>query len=301
MGCYNNDGQTLEALNQRVIEQSSRYLDIHYVPFENNAISLSINMNGRGEGQWRLEDRNDLGKLMPRVMRGKLEAIIDGITKSKGEKITCIIADYCMGWISKVAQKMCIRLATFCSGSAAIMALIMSVHKLLDDQVKDNNGKGLITKSKFTTMNYGCYANSLLAGVSGSVSTSMDGVVCIARVGTSSGIGNNGTFHVGDVSHPPCSISAISAAVATSMENVGVSQVHSLGGSLPYVGTTVDEHCATTVDGVGLLSVLSSGYRVPYTGVLVELSEEDEFVMEFQELLTMGVVELREISVDKSS
>nr|GEV67312.1 hypothetical protein [Tanacetum cinerariifolium] len=31
---------------------------------------------------------------------------------------------------------MCIRLATFCSGSAALMALIMSVHKLLADQAK---------------------------------------------------------------------------------------------------------------------------------------------------------------------
>ncbi|GJT30576.1 leaf rust 10 disease-resistance locus receptor-like protein kinase-like 1.3 protein [Tanacetum coccineum] len=33
-----NDGQTLEALNQRVIEQSSRSLDIHGVSFESNAI-----------------------------------------------------------------------------------------------------------------------------------------------------------------------------------------------------------------------------------------------------------------------
>ncbi|GKE28746.1 hypothetical protein Tco_1444130, partial [Tanacetum coccineum] len=33
-----NDGQTLEALNQRVIEKSSRSLDIHCVSFENNAI-----------------------------------------------------------------------------------------------------------------------------------------------------------------------------------------------------------------------------------------------------------------------
>ncbi|GJZ31189.1 UDP-glycosyltransferase 83A1-like protein [Tanacetum coccineum] len=90
-----------------------------------------------------LSDRNDLGKLseaMSRVMPGKLEALIDCINRSEGAKITCIIADYCMGWVSKVAQKMCIPLATFCSGSAAFMALIMSVQKLLDDQVIDNNG-----------------------------------------------------------------------------------------------------------------------------------------------------------------
>nr|GEV69463.1 RNA-directed DNA polymerase, eukaryota, reverse transcriptase zinc-binding domain protein [Tanacetum cinerariifolium] len=39
-----NDGQTLKAMNQRVIEKSPRSLDIHCVSFENNAISLSINM-----------------------------------------------------------------------------------------------------------------------------------------------------------------------------------------------------------------------------------------------------------------
>ncbi|GJX79338.1 hypothetical protein Tco_0327487 [Tanacetum coccineum] len=33
-----NNGQTLEALNQRVIEQSSRSLNIHGVSFKNNAI-----------------------------------------------------------------------------------------------------------------------------------------------------------------------------------------------------------------------------------------------------------------------
>ncbi|GJU37001.1 UDP-glycosyltransferase 83A1 [Tanacetum coccineum] len=95
------------------------------------------------DGMGPLDDRNDLGKLnetMSRVMPGKLEALIDGINRSEGAKITCIIADYCMGWVSKVTQKMCIRLATFCSGSAAFMSLIMSVQKLLDDQVIDNNG-----------------------------------------------------------------------------------------------------------------------------------------------------------------
>nr|GEX39447.1 UDP-glycosyltransferase 83A1-like [Tanacetum cinerariifolium] len=44
-----------------------------------------------------------------------------------------------MGWISKVAQKMGIRLAVFCSGSAPVMAVFMSVQKLLDDQVMDSN------------------------------------------------------------------------------------------------------------------------------------------------------------------
>nr|GFB76773.1 UDP-glycosyltransferase 83A1-like [Tanacetum cinerariifolium] len=73
-------------------------------------------------------------------MPSKLEELIKHINKTNDEKIACIIADYCMGWISKVAQKMSIRLATFCSGSAAFMAVFMSVQKLLDDQVIDSDG-----------------------------------------------------------------------------------------------------------------------------------------------------------------
>lgn len=89
------------------------------------------------------EERNDLGQLtetMFRVMPDKLEELINNINKTDDDKITCIIADYCMGWISKVAQKMGIRLAVFSSGSAAVMAVFMSVQKLLDDQVIDSNG-----------------------------------------------------------------------------------------------------------------------------------------------------------------
>nr|GEW57450.1 UDP-glycosyltransferase 83A1-like [Tanacetum cinerariifolium] len=86
------------------------------------------------------EDRNDLGLLtetMFRVMPEKLEELINNINNTDDAKITCIIADYCMGWISKVAQKMGIRLAVFCSGSAAVMAVFMSVQKkekILEDK-----------------------------------------------------------------------------------------------------------------------------------------------------------------------
>nr|GEY05287.1 UDP-glycosyltransferase 83A1-like [Tanacetum cinerariifolium] len=73
-------------------------------------------------------------------MPSKLEELIKHINKTNDEKIACIIADYCMGWISKVAQKMSIRLATFCSGSAAFRSVFMSVQKLLDDQVIDSDG-----------------------------------------------------------------------------------------------------------------------------------------------------------------
>ncbi|KAI3784898.1 hypothetical protein L1987_44006 [Smallanthus sonchifolius] len=89
------------------------------------------------------DNREDLGKLtetMSRVGPNKLEELIEGINKVDDEKIKCIIADYCMGWVIRVAQKMGIRQATFCPSSAAVLALTMSVQKLMDDEVIDSNG-----------------------------------------------------------------------------------------------------------------------------------------------------------------
>ncbi|PWA73951.1 UDP-glucuronosyl/UDP-glucosyltransferase [Artemisia annua] len=95
------------------------------------------------DGMQPRDDRDDMAKLfqtMSQLMPSKLEKLIEDINKANNEKITCIVADYCMGWVSRVAKKMSIRQATFCSGSAALLALIMSVQKLLDDQVIDRDG-----------------------------------------------------------------------------------------------------------------------------------------------------------------
>ena len=111
---------------------------------QKNDLSDMMQMVAIPDGMEPWEDRNDLGQLtetMFRVMPDKLEELINNINKTDDDKITCIIADYCMGWVSKVAQKMGIRLAVFCSGSAAVMAVFMSVQKLLDDQVIDSNGE----------------------------------------------------------------------------------------------------------------------------------------------------------------
>ncbi|GKA76889.1 hypothetical protein Tco_0783350, partial [Tanacetum coccineum] len=95
------------------------------------------------DGMEPLADRNDLGnltKVMSQVMPGKLEELIKGINKTDDQKITCIIADYCMGWVIRVAKKLGIRFATFCSGSAALLSLTLSLEKLLDDEIIDSNG-----------------------------------------------------------------------------------------------------------------------------------------------------------------
>ncbi|KAL8199410.1 hypothetical protein R6Q57_012978 [Mikania cordata] len=45
-----------------------------------------------------------------------------------------------MGWAVRVARKMGIRLAMFCPCSAAVLAVIMSLQKLMDDEVINCNG-----------------------------------------------------------------------------------------------------------------------------------------------------------------
>ncbi|KAI3726154.1 hypothetical protein L1987_65951 [Smallanthus sonchifolius] len=89
------------------------------------------------------DNREDFGKLtetMSILGPNKLEELTEDINKVNDEKITCIIADYCMGWVIRVAQKMGIRQATFCPSSAAVLALTMNVQKLMDDEVIDCNG-----------------------------------------------------------------------------------------------------------------------------------------------------------------
>ncbi|KAJ0457474.1 putative trans-zeatin O-beta-D-glucosyltransferase [Helianthus annuus] len=95
------------------------------------------------DGMEPCDDRNDLGKLtksMFQLKPAKLEELINDINKNDDEKITCIVVDYCMGWVLRVARKMGIRLALFCPSSAAVLALSMSVQKLIDDEIINNSG-----------------------------------------------------------------------------------------------------------------------------------------------------------------
>ncbi|KAI3777000.1 hypothetical protein L1987_46793 [Smallanthus sonchifolius] len=95
------------------------------------------------DGMEPCDDRSDIGKLtktMFQLMPTKLEELINDINKDDEDKITCIVADYYMGWVVRVARKMGIRLASFCPSSAAVSAVIMSVQKLMDDEVINCNG-----------------------------------------------------------------------------------------------------------------------------------------------------------------
>ncbi|GAY33018.1 hypothetical protein CUMW_281590, partial [Citrus unshiu] len=89
------------------------------------------------------EDRNDLGKLIEKVLQvmpGKLEELIEEINSREDEKLDCFIADGYMAWSMEVAKKMNVRGALFWPSSAASVALLFHIPKLIDDGIIDSHG-----------------------------------------------------------------------------------------------------------------------------------------------------------------
>ncbi|XP_059670451.1 UDP-glycosyltransferase 83A1-like [Cornus florida] len=110
---------------------------------QKNNIGDEIRLVSIPDGLASWEDRNDLGKLTEaifQVMPGKLEELIVKINESNGNEITCIIADESMGWALEVAEKMGIRRAAFWPAAAAMLALGLSIPKLIDDKIINNEG-----------------------------------------------------------------------------------------------------------------------------------------------------------------
>ncbi|KAL0014735.1 hypothetical protein SO802_001804 [Lithocarpus litseifolius] len=92
------------------------------------------------------DDRNELGKLceaMLRTMLEKLEELINYINASNGNDkiISCIVADAAgMGWAIEVGIKMGIKRAFFRPGTAASLALQVSIPRLIDDGIINSDG-----------------------------------------------------------------------------------------------------------------------------------------------------------------
>ncbi|KAL8475807.1 hypothetical protein ACS0TY_028460 [Phlomoides rotata] len=109
---------------------------------ESDDIRDLVTMVSIPDGMEPWEDRNDLPKLTEailRVMPGELEDLIE----RERQKITCVIADWTMGWALEVAEKMGVRRAAFWPGAAAVVALLGSIPKLLSDGIIDNSGRAL--------------------------------------------------------------------------------------------------------------------------------------------------------------
>ncbi|XP_022023803.1 UDP-glycosyltransferase 83A1 [Helianthus annuus] len=92
------------------------------------------------------DDRSDIYKLTLSIMQTmphKLEELIETINKEDSSKVTCVIADDCMGWAIRVAKKMGIRRAAFWPASVATLASFLSFPKLIDDGIINEKGTPL--------------------------------------------------------------------------------------------------------------------------------------------------------------
>ncbi|KAJ6795452.1 UDP-glycosyltransferase 83A1 [Iris pallida] len=89
------------------------------------------------------QDRNDLARLcesMLLVMPGRLEQLIRKINESEVDKVTWVVADQNMAFACRVAKKMGIRTAAFWPAASALLALMMSIPKLIEEEVLNEDG-----------------------------------------------------------------------------------------------------------------------------------------------------------------
>ncbi|KAL6961201.1 hypothetical protein U1Q18_038966 [Sarracenia purpurea var. burkii] len=115
-----------------------------------NALSSHDNIRDRirlvsiPDGLESFEERNNflkLGQAIHHVIPKKLEELIEKINGSKeDDEISCIIADAFMVGALEVAKNLGIRRAAFFPMATAILALMLNIPKLLDDEIINHNG-----------------------------------------------------------------------------------------------------------------------------------------------------------------
>ncbi|KAI3768519.1 hypothetical protein L2E82_19264 [Cichorium intybus] len=99
------------------------------------------------------EDRKDVGKLADaifQVMPAKLEELIIKLNGNEDGKVTCIVADTCMGWAFRVGEKMKIKSAAFWTATATTLATLWSIEKFLEDGIVDD--KGILMKKQMVQL-----------------------------------------------------------------------------------------------------------------------------------------------------
>ncbi|XP_039005513.1 UDP-glycosyltransferase 83A1-like [Hibiscus syriacus] len=95
------------------------------------------------------EDRNRIGKLNERlceVMPGQLKEFIHKVNASNDDKISCVIADLCIGFAVDVAAELGIPTVGFWTASVFQLVLLLSIPKHIDDGLIDENGTPLQDK-----------------------------------------------------------------------------------------------------------------------------------------------------------
>ncbi|KAK1438919.1 hypothetical protein QVD17_04732 [Tagetes erecta] len=139
-------------LAQRLVEQGVKVTFINTEVNHKLVTSNCLDKDGFGDliqmvsipdGLEPWEDRSDIGKLtlsIIQTMPAKLQKLIETINKKEDSKVTCVIADDCMGWAIRVANKMGINTAAFWPASVATLASMLSFQKLIDDGIINKNG-----------------------------------------------------------------------------------------------------------------------------------------------------------------
>ena len=113
------------------------------VPVDKDGFGDLMQMVSIPDGLEPWEDRSDICKLtlsILQTMSGKLEKLIETINTEDSNKITCVIADACMGLAIQVATNLGIRKACFWTASVTTLASALSIHKLIDDGIINKNG-----------------------------------------------------------------------------------------------------------------------------------------------------------------
>ncbi|XP_009397258.2 UDP-glycosyltransferase 83A1 [Musa acuminata AAA Group] len=146
------------SLSRGLVEQGFRITFVN-TEFNHGRIAAAMSDKGcdaAGQGGIRMvaipdglapgDDRNDLGKLVDgylRVMPGCLEELITSINESgggEGDGIGWMIADENMAWALEVAKKMGIRAACYWTASAAMLATMMSIPKMIREGILGADG-----------------------------------------------------------------------------------------------------------------------------------------------------------------
>ncbi|KAA3475421.1 UDP-glycosyltransferase 83A1-like isoform X2 [Gossypium australe] len=92
------------------------------------------------------EDRNQIGKLNERlcqVMPTQLKELIHKVNGSDGDKISCVLVDINMGLALDVVAELGIPTVGLWPAAVFQLAVLLSIPKLIDDGLIDENGKTL--------------------------------------------------------------------------------------------------------------------------------------------------------------
>ncbi|KAK4855943.1 hypothetical protein QYF36_012545 [Acer negundo] len=73
-------------------------------------------------------------------LRGKVKQLIEQINASDSDKITCIVADFLLGWGMQMAAEKGVKGVVFSGNMAAGLVLISKIPNLIDDGIIDDDG-----------------------------------------------------------------------------------------------------------------------------------------------------------------